>query len=508
VGEAEELLVLGGDQQDADPLRGERADQLVDRPLRTDVDAARRLIGDEHPRRVEEPLCEEHLLLVAAGERADGSAGAACPNVQAADEVARSPALGSTRRHPRRRDLAEMRQCDVLDDRAEHQQPLLLAILREHHDAAADRLSRRARAERLPVELHRPGGGRVGAEDGARDLAPAASDQPGEAEDLAGPELERHVADRPSGGEPPHRQHDRRVGGRRRLLGEGEVERAPEHGRDEPFRCLLCGGRALHELAVPQHRDRVGEVDDLAQEVGDVHDRRPALAEPAHQLEQPLRLVRRQRRRGLVHDEEPGVPRDRTEDLDLLLVGDRQVARQAPGGELDAGPRHQLRESPRRRALVEHAEHARFDAEEHVLLHGAVGDERRLLGDDRDPVRESVARRAKVDAPAVDDELAAVGTVDAREDLAERRLPGAVLPDEGVNRPAGDREIDPGERLDAAEALRDAADLDVRRHGAAPARRSWGTVGTPPWKTPVTAPGSANAERSPGSPSRTIASNT
>ena len=51
------------------------------------------------------------------------------------------------------------------------------------------------------------------------------------------------------------------------------------------------------------------------------------------------------------------------------------------------------------------------------------------------------------------------------EDLHERRLAGAVLADERVHRRRLDREADVATRLDAAVALRDAAQLDERRPG-------------------------------------------
>jgi hypothetical protein len=111
-----------------------------------------------------------------------------------------------------------------------------------------------------------------------------------------------------------------------------------------------------------------------------------------------------------------------------------------------------------------------------------VRDERRLLRDDRDPVDERVARRAVGDASAADEELAGVGPVDAGEDLAQRRLAGAVLTDERVDRSLRDPEVDVGERADTAEAFRDPAELDVRlglaQSRASPMRR-WGTLGRP-----------------------------
>ena len=47
MGEPDDLLELRGDQQDAESLLGQADEQLVDRAFRSDVDAARRLVGDD-----------------------------------------------------------------------------------------------------------------------------------------------------------------------------------------------------------------------------------------------------------------------------------------------------------------------------------------------------------------------------------------------------------------------------------------------------------------------------
>ena len=68
---------------------------------------------------------------------------------------------------------------------------------------------------------------------------------------------------------------------------------------------------------------------------------------------------------------------------------------------------------------------------------------------------------AKVAAPAVDQDNAAVGTMHAAKDANERRLAGAVLADDGVDFADGDVEVDAGERHGGAEMLADA--LERRR---------------------------------------------
>ena len=67
---------------------------------------------------------------------------------------------------------------------------------------------------------------------------------------------------------------------------------------------------------------------------------------------------------------------------------------------------------------------------------------------------------------AVDDDRALVGPVRAVEGLHQRRLAGAVLADDGVDRAGADREVDAVVGDDAGEALDDVAQLDRDRHVA------------------------------------------
>ena len=138
--QAQDLLVLRRDEQDGHPSRGKRVDQLVDRPLGADVDATRRLVGDEDA--------------AAAGTATSRTAPSAGCRRTASPPARRVPSRGRrrgasastaarrSRRAERRRpaDLTEMGQRDVVDDRAQHQQALCL-----RGPPAAARCPRRSR---------------------------------------------------------------------------------------------------------------------------------------------------------------------------------------------------------------------------------------------------------------------------------------------------------------------------------------------------------------------------
>src|ERR1051325_12202085 len=74
-------------------------------------------------------------------------------------------------------------------------------------------------------------------------------------------------------------------------------------------------------------------------------------------------------------------------------------------------------------------------AEHDVLGHRHRLDQHEVLVDHADAERDCVVRRFDVARLAVDDDLAAVGGVKAVSDTHRRRLPRAILADDGVNRP-------------------------------------------------------------------------
>ena len=324
--EPEHLLVLGRDEHYCHALLRERVDELVDRALGADVDSASRLVGDQHAGTTEEPLAEQHLLLVAARERSDTDTGSLRADVEAPNQVGRRPPLTPPVDDSRTRDRLQVRQRDVVRDRAEHQEPLSLAVLRHHRDSGSNGTARRADADRATRQGDLARVGPVGAEDRPHELRATAPDQAGEPDDLAGTNVERGVDDRGRAREAAHREDNRRVVGRKGLVGERQLHRPPEHGVDERVGCLVGGRGSPHEPAVSQDGHVIGECEHLGEEVRDVDDRRPPVAEAAGSLEQTRALVGGERRRGLVHHDQPRIPGDRAHDLGLLLVGDPKRA--------------------------------------------------------------------------------------------------------------------------------------------------------------------------------------
>jgi hypothetical protein len=69
VREAQHLAQLAGDQQYPQPVGRQAMDEVVDGALGAGVDAPRRLVGQQQLRRLDQPLGQRRLLLVAARKR-------------------------------------------------------------------------------------------------------------------------------------------------------------------------------------------------------------------------------------------------------------------------------------------------------------------------------------------------------------------------------------------------------------------------------------------------------
>ncbi len=176
----------------ATPLAARSDDQLVDVALRPDVDAAGRLVGDEHRGVGEQGPREHELLLVAA--RQGGRAWSR--GRRRRRPCAAPPWPGSIpcprRTNPNRPSDAQAGEADVLADGPAQHQAVVLARLGDHRDVGTQRPEWRA-GEAGGAGRHLAGGGRRGAEDRPGELGSAGADEAREGHDLAGPDLERRA---------------------------------------------------------------------------------------------------------------------------------------------------------------------------------------------------------------------------------------------------------------------------------------------------------------------------
>ena len=177
-----------------------------------------------------------------------------------------------------------------------------------------------------------------------------------------------------------------------------------------------------------------------------------------------------QRRRRLVHDQD--ARRRRTAPWRSRRAGAGRSTRsptRRSASMCDVRRRRAAsRASRRMRRAVEAAARPRqLAAEEQVGGHVEPRHEVELLEDRGDAGRLGLARAGEAHRRAVDrGSSPSSGAMHAGEDVHQRRLAGAVLAEERVDLAGLQVEVDAAQRLDAAEALLDAAHLEERlSHG-------------------------------------------
>ena len=119
-------------------------------------------------------------------------------------------------------------------------------------------------------------------------------------------------------------EHD--VAGRGGRLVDGEGHVAAHHQRGEGLLGGLGRVGLTDHLPAPEHDDAVGDGEHLAELVGDEDDRLPLLHQALDHREELVDLAGREHGRGLVEDEDVGLAVERLDELDALLLADRQVA--------------------------------------------------------------------------------------------------------------------------------------------------------------------------------------
>ena len=158
-----------------------------------------------------------------------------------------------------------------------------------------------------------------------------------------------------------------------------------------------------------------------------------------------------------------GVPHHGAGDRDRLALsaGERRDRLADGANRRDCEALHRLGRAPLHLGLLEPLEDVvGLAAEVHVLDDVEVVAQREILVDDLDPEVRRVLRAVDRDGLAVEDDLAAVGVVDAGDALDQRRLAGAVVTDERHHLTCSHLEVDLGECLDRAEVLRHSPELE------------------------------------------------
>ena len=214
-----------------------------------------------------------------------------------------------------------------------------------------------------------------------------------------------------------------------------------------------------HRLAGADHGDRVGVLEHLVELVGDEDDRRFAGGQLAQRREQLVDLVGNEHGGRLVENQDLGVPVEHLEDLDTLLLADAEVGHELVGVDLQPVTAAEGAD-PAARRVARDDRPARLATEDDVLPHREVVGEHEVLEHHADAVADRGRGGAEVLHLAVDEDRSLVGLMGAVERLHQRRLAGPVLADDGVDRAAPNLEVDAVVGDDTWEALDDVAQFD------------------------------------------------
>ena len=265
-------------EQDRAARIGIGADEAIELVLGADVDAAGRIEQQQDSALGEQPLGDRDLLLVAARERADPRPQCAAIHVDPLENrLDRRRLADAVDERPAGKSIDD-RQGGVVLAAERQRQRLGLAVLRDEADAdiGAHRVRRRGDDDRLAVDAQASRRQVGHAETGEKQIELAHALQAGDAEDFAGAQAERGVAELAGGRNALGREH---LGSKPALVftrREGVRERAAGDHADDFVVGIGGDGPGRDMPAVAQDRHRVAEGPHLPQAMGNEH-RRHAL---------------------------------------------------------------------------------------------------------------------------------------------------------------------------------------------------------------------------------------
>ena len=143
VAAADQFVIVGRIEQDRRAGIGQPPQQLIDLLLGADIDAARRIVEQDDARLAHQPFGDDHLLLVAARQRADRYVEAGRLDVEQLHHLVDQPLLLVAVDDSALRHTVQHGEGEVLAHRHRQHQALGLAVLRDQRHADRCRAGRR-----------------------------------------------------------------------------------------------------------------------------------------------------------------------------------------------------------------------------------------------------------------------------------------------------------------------------------------------------------------------------
>ena len=172
----------------------------------------------------------------------------------------------------------------------------------------------------------------IEAEETSQRLGAPGSNQSGQPENLTASQFQSHITGRPFTGKALERQHHCA----RCVSDSGKEVRyaTADHQRDD-LRVGRSRQLALSDgTAIAQHRVTVADLPDLFEEVADVDNPQPGVAQFANDCEEVIDILARERAGWLIEHDDLRFGDQGPRDLDQLLHGNRQVTDARLGPEM------------------------------------------------------------------------------------------------------------------------------------------------------------------------------
>ncbi len=194
--------------------------------------------------------------------------------------------------------------------------------------------------------------------------------------------------------------------------------------------------------------------------MGDQDDGFALFLEAVQDAEEVVGLVRGQHAGRLVKDQDIGLTVKRLEDLDPLLVADREVFDQRIWIDVKLVFARQIGQHAAGLGQRGVQERPVLGPQNDVFQHGEVLHQFEMLEHHTDAGADGGLTVGDGGELAVDENLARVGFVKAVEDRHQCRFPGTVFTDDAVNGAFRHGDVDVAVGLHGAEGLGDAFELD------------------------------------------------
>jgi hypothetical protein len=241
----------------------------------------------------------------------------------------------------------------------------------------------------------------------------------------------------------------------RRLGREDIGNLAADHELDQLVGRRSLSGHRGDVFAVLEHRDPVGDREDLLQPVRDEDHRHPPVAQHAQRGKEEFHLALVECGSGFVQNEELRLGDECLGEFDKLSLGERKLSCMRPG--IDVDPK--VAKNPGRFGfdtwIVDLSQPRPWHpAEEDVLRHAQVWAETQLLVNGGNADRFGLVRREPGKRGAIELDRAGIRLMHAGDQIDPGAFAGAVFAHEGVNLTRIDIEAHPVEHHIAGERLR------------------------------------------------------